>query len=415
MATLKSFKGLRPQKELVKEVAARPYDVLSSEEAREEATKYSLLHITKPEIDFEPGIDVHSQQVYDKAKGNFERYKSEGILVQDKEDYLYIYAQTIEGRTQYGLVGCASVDDYMSGKVKKHELTRPDKEEDRMKHVRITNANMEPVFYAYRAVPEIDELIETIVQTQDPEYDFTSEDGIRHHFWVIKDSGTINKLVQLFNELPATYIADGHHRTAAAALVGIEKKNANPNHTGAEEYNFFMAVHFPDNQLRIMDYNRVVKDLHGLTPKEFLELVRKSFSVNEKGTEEFKPAKLHTFGMYLDGKWYELIAHEDTYDDLDPIGKLDVTILTRSVLHPILDIKDLRTSKRIDFVGGTRGMGELKRRVDSGEMKVAFALYPVSINQLMDIADTGNIMPPKSTWFAPKLRSGLIVHSLEYI
>ena len=415
MATLKSFKGLRPQKELVKEVAARPYDVLSSEEAREEATKYSLLHITKPEIDFEPGIDVHSQQVYDKAKGNFERYKSEGILVQDKEDYLYIYAQTMEGRTQYGLVGCASVDDYMSGKVKKHELTRPDKEEDRMKHVRITNANMEPVFYAYRAVPEIDELIETIVQTQDPEYDFTSEDGIRHHFWVIKDSGTINKLVQLFNELPATYIADGHHRTAAAALVGIEKKNANPNHTGAEEYNFFMAVHFPDDQLRIMDYNRVVKDLHGLTPKEFLELVRKSFSVNEKGTEEFKPAKLHTFGMYLDGKWYELIAHEDTYDDLDPIGKLDVTILTRSVLHPILDIKDLRTSKRIDFVGGTRGMGELKRRVDSGEMKVAFALYPVSINQLMDIADTGNIMPPKSTWFAPKLRSGLIVHSLEYI
>jgi len=351
MATLKSFKGLRPQKELVKEVAARPYDVLSSEEAREEATKYSLLHITKPEIDFEPGIDVHSQQVYDKAKGNFERYKSEGILVQDKEDYLYIYAQTMEGRTQYGLVGCASVDDYMSGKVKKHELTRPDKEEDRMKHVRITNANMEPVFYAYRAVPEIDELIETIVQTQDPEYDFTSEDGIRHHFWVIKDSGTINKLVQLFNELPATYIADGHHRTAAAALVGIEKKNANPNHTGAEEYNFFMAVHFPDDQLRIMDYNRVVKDLHGLTPKEFLELVRKSFSVNEKGTEEFKPAKLHTFGMYLDGKWYELIAHEDTYDDLDPIGKLDVTILTRSVLHPILDIKDLRTSKRIDFVG----------------------------------------------------------------
>lgn len=413
MATLKPFKGLRPPKELVKEVAARPYDVLSSEEAREEATKYSLLHITKPEIDFEPGIDIHSQQVYDKAKENFERYKSEGILVQDEEDYLYIYAQTMEGRTQYGLVGCASVDDYMSGKVKKHELTRPDKEEDRMKHVRITDANMEPVFYAYRAVPEIDELIETIVQSQNPEYDFTSEDDIGHHFWVIKDRGTINKLVQLFNELPATYIADGHHRTAAAALVGNEKKNTNPNHTGAEEYNYFMAVHFPDNQLRIMDYNRVVKDLHGLTPEEFLELLSKSFSVNEKGTEEFKPKKLHTFGMCLDGKWYELIAHEDTYDDLDPIGRLDVTILTRSVLHPILDIQDLRTSKRIDFVGGTRGLGELKRRVDSGEMKVAFALYPVSINQLMDIADTGNIMPPKSTWFAPKLRSGLIVHSLE--
>ena len=413
MATLKPFKGLRPPKEFAKEVAARPYDVLSSEEAREEATEYSLLHITKPEIDFTPGIDVHSQQVYDKAKENFEKFINEGTLLQDKENHLYIYAQTMEGRTQYGLVGCASVEDYMSGKVKKHELTRPDKEEDRMKHVRITNANMEPVFYAYRAVPEIDEIIETIVQTQDPEYDFTSEDDIGHHFWVIKDSGTINKLVQLFNELPATYIADGHHRTAAAALVGSEKKNANPNHTGAEEYNYFMAVHFPDNQLRIMDYNRVVKDLHGLTAEEFLEYLRKSFIVNERGTEEFKPERLHTFGMYLEGQWYELIAHEDTYDDLDPIGRLDVTILTRSILHPILDIKDLRTSKRIDFVGGTRGLGELKRRVDSGEMKVAFALFPVSMDQLMDIADTGNIMPPKSTWFAPKLRSGLIVHSLE--
>jgi uncharacterized protein (DUF1015 family) len=413
MAIIKPFKGMRPPKQLAEEVAARPYDVLSSDEAREEATKYSLLHITKPEIDFEPGIDVHSQQVYDKAKENFEKYINEGILIQDKEDYLYIYAQTMEGRTQFGLVGCASVEDYISGKVKKHELTRPDKEEDRMKHVRITNANMEPVFYAYRAVPEIDEIVETIVQTQDPEYDFTSEDNIAHHFWVIKDRGTIKKLVQLFNELPATYIADGHHRTAAAALVGNEKKNANPHHTGNEEYNFFMAVHFPDNQLRIMDYNRVVKDLHGLTTEEFLELLSKSFSVNEKGAEEYKPKKLHTFGMYLDGKWYELIAHEDTYDDLNPIGRLDVTILTRSVLHPILDIKDLRTSKRIDFVGGTRGLGELKRRVDRGEMEVAFALYPVSMDQLMDIADTGNIMPPKSTWFAPKLRSGLIVHSLE--
>ena len=413
MAIIKPFKGMRPPKQFAEEVAARPYDVLSSEEAREEASKYSLLHITKPEIDFEPGIDVHSQQVYDKAKENFEKYINEGILIQDKEDYLYIYAQTMEGRTQFGLVGCASVEDYMSGKVKKHELTRPDKEEDRMKHVRITNANMEPVFYAYRAVPEIDEIIETIIQTQDPEYDFTSEDDIGHHFWVITDRGTIKKLVQLFNELPATYIADGHHRTAAAALVGNEKKNTNPDHTGAEEYNYFMAVHFPDNQLRIMDYNRVVKDLHGLTAEEFLELLSKSFSVNEKGAEEFKPKKLHTFGMYLDGTWYELIAHEDTYDDLDPIGRLDVTILTRSVLYPILDIKDLRTSTRIDFVGGTRGLGELKRRVDSGEMKLAFALYPVSMDQLMDIADTGNIMPPKSTWFAPKLRSGLIVHSLE--
>jgi uncharacterized protein (DUF1015 family) len=413
MAVLRPFKGLRPPKDLAKEVAARPYDVLSSEEARQEATKYSLLHITKPEIDFEPGIDVHSQQVYDKAKENFEKFKNERVLVQDKEDYLYIYAQTMEGRTQYGLVGCASVEDYMRGKVKKHELTRPDKEEDRMKHVRITNANMEPVFYAYRAVPEIDEIIETIVSTQDPEYDFTTEDDIGHHFWVIKDPGTIHQLVQLFSELPATYIADGHHRTAAAALVGNEKKNTNPNHSGDEEYNYFMAVHFPDSQLRIMDYNRVVKDLHGLVPGEFLELLSKSFSVMEKGNEQHKPQELHTFGMYLDGKWYELIAHEDTYDDHDPIGRLDVTILTKSVLDPILDIKDLRTSKRIDFVGGTRGLGELERRVDSGEMQVAFALHPVSMKQLMDIADTGNIMPPKSTWFAPKLRSGLIVHSLE--
>jgi uncharacterized protein (DUF1015 family) len=413
MAVLRPFKGLRPPKDLAKEVAARPYDVLSSEEARQEATKYSLLHITKPEIDFEPGIDVHSQQVYDKAKENFEKFKNERVLVQDKEDYLYIYAQTMEGRTQYGLVGCASVEDYMRGKVKKHELTRPDKEEDRMKHVRITNANMEPVFYAYRAVPEIDEIIETIVSTQDPEYDFTTEDDIGHHFWVIKDPGTIHQLVQLFSELPATYIADGHHRTAAAALVGNEKKNTNPNHSGDEEYNYFMAVHFPDSQLRIMDYNRVVKDLHGLVPGEFLELLSKSFSVMEKGNEQHKPQELHTFGMYLDGKWYELIAHEDTYDDHDPSGRLDVTILTKSVLDPILDIKDLRTSKRIDFVGGTRGLGELERRVDSGEMQVAFALHPVSMKQLMDIADTGNIMPPKSTWFAPKLRSGLIVHSLE--
>ena len=413
MATLKPFKGLRPPKEFAKEVAARPYDVLSSEEAREEATEYSLLHITKPEIDFKPGIDVHSQQVYDKAKENFEKFINEGTLLQDKENHLYIYAQTMEGRTQYGLVGCASVEDYMSGKVKKHELTRPDKEEDRMKHVRITNANMEPVFYAYRAVPEIDEIIEAIVSTQDPEYDFTTEDNIGHHFWVIKDVGTIDHLVQLFSELPATYIADGHHRTAAAALVGNEKKNMNPNHAGDEEYNYFMAVHFPDNQLRIMDYNRVVKDLNGLTPVEFLELLNKSFSVEEKGTEECKPQELHTFGMYLDGKWFELIANEDTYDEGDPIGRLDVTILTKSVLDPILDIKDLRTSKRIDFVGGTRGLAELERRVDSGEMQVAFALYPVSMKQLMDIADTGNIMPPKSTWFAPKLRSGLIVHSLE--
>ena len=413
MAILKPFKGLRPPKELAKEVASRPYDVISSEEAREEANKYSLLHITKPEIDFEPGIDIHLQPVYDKAKENFDEFRNMGYLVQDEEDHLYIYAQTMGGRTQYGLVGCAGVEDYMSGVIKKHELTRPDKEEDRMKHVRITNANMEPVFFAYPAVPEIDQIIETVVKDQEAEYDFSTEDNIGHHFWVIKDDVKSNRLIALFSEIPATYIADGHHRTAAAALVGNEKKNNNPNHTGDEEYNYFLAVHFPDNQLRIMDYNRVVKDLRGLTPSEFMELLVKAFSVTEKGTGEFKPEKLHTFSMYLDGKWYELIANQDTYDDSDPIGGLDVTILSKSVLEPILGIKDLRTSKRIDFVGGTRGLGELQRRVDSGEMEAAFALYPVSMKQLMDIADTGNIMPPKTTWFAPKLRSGLVVHSLE--
>lgn len=413
MAILKAFKGLRPPKELAKEVASRPYDVLTSEEAREEANKYSLLHITKPEIDFEPGIDIHLQQVYDKAKENFMKFKEEGILIQDEEDYLYIYAQTMGDRTQYGLVGCAGVEDYMSGVIKKHELTRPDKEEDRMKHVRITNANMEPVFFAYPAVTEIDQIIEAVVNDKDAEYDFTTEDDIGHHFWVIKDDAKINRLVEIFSEIPATYIADGHHRTAAAALVGNEKKNNNPNHTGDEEYNYFLAVHFPDDQLRIMDYNRVVMDLNGLTPEQFLELLGAVFSVKDKGTTGFKPEKLHTFSMYLDGKWYELIANQNTYDDSDPIGRLDVTILSKSVLEPILDIKDLRTSKRIDFVGGTRGLGELQRRVDSGDMEVAFALYPVSMKQLMDIADTGNIMPPKTTWFAPKLRSGLVVHSLE--
>lgn len=413
MAILKPFKGLRPPKELAKEVASRPYDVLSSEEAREEANKYSLLHITKPEIDFEPGIDIHLQQVYDKAKENFDKFRNMGYLVPDEEDHLYIYAQTMGGRTQYGLVGCAGVEDYMSGVIKKHELTRPDKEEDRMKHVRITNANMEPVFFAYPAVPEIDQIIEAVVKDQEAEYDFTTEDNIGHHFWVIKDAVKIDRLIALFSEIPATYIADGHHRTAAAALVGNEKKNNNPNHIGDEEYNYFLAVHFPDNQLRIMDYNRVVKDLKGLAPSEFMELLGKAFSVTEKGTGEFKPDKPHTFSMYLDGKWYELIANQDTYDDSDPIAGLDVTILSKSVLEPILGIKNLRTSKRIDFVGGTRGLGELQRRVDSGEMEAAFALYPVSMKQLMDIADTGNIMPPKTTWFAPKLRSGLVVHSLE--
>ncbi|NIS82975.1 MAG: DUF1015 family protein [Anaerolineales bacterium] len=413
MAVLKPFKGLRPPKELAHEIACRPYDVLNSEEARDEATEISLLHITKPEIDFEPGVDVHSQQVYDKAKSNFAEFKKKDLLVQDKDEHLYIYAQTMMGRTQYGLVGCASVDDYMSGVVKKHELTRPDKEEDRMKHVRVTNANMEPVFYAYPAVPAIDAIVEGIVNDQPAEYDFTTEDGIGHHFWVIWDREKIDALVDLFGQIPATYIADGHHRTAAAALVGHEKKLNNPDHKGDEEYNYFLAVHFPDNQLRILDYNRVVKDLNSLRSEEFLDSLKGAFSIEEMGSEAYKPVSLHTFGMYLEGKWYKLVAHEDTYDESDPIGVLDVTILSNQVLDPILDIKDLRTSKRIDFVGGMRGLGELERRVDSGEMAVAFALYPVSMKQLLDIADSGNIMPPKTTWFEPKLRSGLVVHGLE--
>ena len=413
MAILKAFRGIRPPVDIVEELACRPYDVLNSEEAREEANPHSLLHITKPEIDFDPGTDIHIQAVYDKAKENFASFKKKGYLEQDGEEYLYIYAQTMDGRRQYGLVGCAGVEDYMNGIIKKHELTRPDKEEDRMKHVRITNANIEPVFFAYPAVPDIDEIIKDIVEKQDPEYDFTSVDGIGHHFWVITDEKKIQRLIELFNELPATYVADGHHRTAAAALVGNEKKKDNPDHTGDEEYNYFLAVHFPDDQLRILDYNRVVMDLNDLTPEEFLGRLGDVFAVKEKGGEPFKPVSLHTFGMYLQGKWYELIANEGSYDDNDPIGVLDVTILSKSVLEPILNIMDLRTSKRIDFVGGMRGLGELQRRVDSGEMVVAFALFPVSMQQLISIADTGNIMPPKTTWFEPKLRSGLVIHSLE--
>ena len=413
MAILKAFRGIRPPVDIVEELACRPYDVLNSEEAREEANPHSLLHITKPEIDFDPGTDIHIQAVYDKAKENFASFREKGYLEQDGEEYLYIYAQTMDGRRQYGLVGCAGVEDYMNGIIKKHELTRPDKEEDRMKHVRITNANIEPVFFAYPAVPDIDEIIKDIVEKQDPEYDFTSVDGIGHHFWVITDEKKIRRLIELFSELPATYVADGHHRTAAAALVGNEKKKDNPDHTGDEEYNYFLAVHFPDDQLRILDYNRVVMDLNDLTPEEFLGRLGEVFAVKEKGGEPFKPQSLHTFGMYLQGKWYELIANEGSYDDNDPIGVLDVTILSKSVLEPILNIMDLRTSKRIDFVGGMRGLGELQRRVDSGEMVVAFALYPVSMQQLISIADTGNIMPPKTTWFEPKLRSGLVIHSLE--
>jgi uncharacterized protein (DUF1015 family) len=416
MAILKAFKGLRPPKNISKELASRPYDVLNSSEARDEArgNQYSLLHIIKPEIDLPVGIDEHDQVVYEKAKENLQKYKVNKWLVPDEKECLYIYAQTMDGRTQFGIVGCAGVEDYMNGIIKKHELTRKDKEEDRMKHVRITNANMEPVFFTYPAVAEIDCIVENIVTTQKPDYDFIANDGFGHDFCVVRDENTIKEIIGLFKtKVPYTYVADGHHRTAAAALVGNEKKKNNPNHTGNEEYNFFLAVHFPDNQLKIIDYNRVVKDLNGLLPEEFLKALNKNFIVTDQGSEMYKPTKLHEFSMYMTGRWYSFVARPGTYDDNDPIGVLDVTILSNLVLDQILGIKDLRTDKRIDFVGGIRGLGELKRRVDSGEMKVAFALYAVSMKQLIDIADTGNIMPPKTTWFEPKLRSGLVVHELE--
>ncbi|MBI9036809.1 MAG: DUF1015 domain-containing protein [Bacteroidales bacterium] len=415
MAILKAFKGLRPPKKISKDLASRPYDVLNSEEAREEAkgNEYSLLHIIKPEIDLPEDVDIHSQAVYDKAKENFEKFKNKGFLVQDENENLYIYAQTMNGKTQYGIVGCAAVDDYLNEIIKKHELTRKDKEEDRMKHVRITNANMEPVFFTYPAVKEIDKIVEEFVKNNDPIYDFTADDGFGHHFWVIKDKEIIKKIIDHFSKVPYTYVADGHHRTAAAALVGNEKRKNNPNHTGNEEYNFFLAVHFPDNQLTIIDYNRVVTDLNNLSSEEFTQKLDKVFEIKEMGTEIYKPNQLHNFSMYLDGKWYSMTAKEGTYNDDDPIGILDVTILSKLILDNILGIKDLRTDKRVDFVGGIRGLGELKRRVDKGEMKVAFALFPVSMKQLIDIADTGNIMPPKTTWFEPKLRSGLVVHSLD--
>ncbi|HOK60269.1 DUF1015 domain-containing protein [Tenuifilum sp.] len=413
MVKIKAFKGIRPPREIAKEVAARPCGVLNSQEAKAEAGEKSLLHITKPEIDFDPIIDEHTQQAYDKAVENFRKWKERGWLVQDPKDMYYVYAQTMDGRTQYGLVVACHFEDYMEGRIKKHELTRPDKEEDSMIHIRIQNANIEPVFFAYPAHKEMDEIVTNVVTSKKPEYDFVADDGFGHHFWVIDDEATIKRITEIFASIPALYVADGHHRTAAAARVGLEKKNANPNHRGDEEYNYFLAVIFPDNQLKIIDYNRVVKDLNGLTPEQFLQKLNEGFVVEEKGSEIYKPQQLHNFSMYLEGKWYSLTAKPGTYNDNDPIGVLDVTILSNLVLDPILDIKDLRTSKRIDYVGGIRGLGELKKRVDSGEMKVAFALYPVSMKQLIDIADTGNIMPPKTTWFEPKLRSGLVIHALE--
>ena len=416
MAVVKPFRGLRPPRAIVKDLACLPYDVMNSEEAGKMAKgkECSLLHITRSEIDFPPDIDTHSDEVYKKSVENFSKWQKKGWLVQDKTPGYYIYAQTMKGRTQYGIVGCASVDDYLNGIIKKHELTRPDKEQDRMVHIRANNANIEPVFFAYPAVKEIDDIVNNIVTKEKPEYDFVAEDGFGHHFWLVKKKET-NKLIEhLFAEkVPYTYVADGHHRTAAAALVGNEKRENNPSHNGTEEYNYFMAVHFPDNQLQIIDYNRVIKDLNGLTPQEVISRLEKGFIVAEKGVRTYKPRKLHNFSMYLEGKWYSLTAREGTYDDNDPIGGLDVTILTDQILSPVLDIQDLRRSKRIDFVGGIRGLRELKKRVDSGEMKVAFALYPVSMKQLISIADSGNIMPPKTTWFEPKLRSGLVIHLLD--
>ena len=415
MAKVKPFKGVRPPKELVEQVVSRPYDVLNSEEAREEAkgNEKSLYHIIKPEIDFEVGTDEHDPKVHEKAAENFKMFQDKGWLVQDKEDCYYVYAQTMNGKTQYGLVVGAYVPDYMEGNIEKHELTRRDKEEDRMKHVRVNNANVEPVFFAYPDNAELDAIVKKYT-VGTPEYDFVAkDDGFGHKFWIIDDKDDIAKITAEFEKMPSMYIADGHHRSAAAALVGAEKAKQNPNHKGDEEYNYFMAGCFPANQLTIIDYNRVVKDLNGLSEAEFLEKLNKNFVVEEKGTEIYNPSGLHNFSLYLGGKWYSLTAKPGTYDDSDPIGILDVTISSNLILDEILGIKDLRSDKRIDFVGGIRGLGELKRRVDSGEMKVALALYPVTMKQLMDIADTGNIMPPKTTWFEPKLRSGLVIHKLS--
>lgn len=414
MAKIKPFRGVRPPRQLVTEVASRPYDVLNSEEARAEAegNPKSLYHIIKPEIDFAPGTDEHDPKVYDKAVENFNNFQQQGWLVQDDEDKYYIYAQTMDGRTQYGFVIAANVDDYMTGKIKKHELTRRDKEEDRMKHVRINNANIEPVFFAFPDNEVLQNII-TKVTAGEPEYDFVAPDGFGHHFWVISDKATIQTITEEFAKMPSLYIADGHHRTAAAALVGNEKAKNNPDHRGDEEYNYFLAVAFPASHLKIIDYNRVVKDLNGLSEEQFIERLKENFDVVDMGTEIYRPARLHNFSLYLAGHWYSLTPHEGTYNDNDPIGCLDVTVSSDLILRDILGITDLRSDKRIDFVGGIRGLGELKQRVDSGEMKVALALYPVSMKQLIDIADTGNIMPPKTTWFEPKLRSGLVIHKLD--
>ena len=415
MAIVKPFRGIRPPKELVEKVESRPYDVLDSEEARAEAgdNEMSLYHIIKPEIDFTVGTSEYDPRVYERAAENFQKFQDKGWLVQDKQDHYYIYAQTMGQKTQYGLVVGTYVDDYIEGRIKKHELTRRDKEEDRMKHVRVNNANIEPVFFAYPDNAVLDELLKRYAQTE-PEYDFIAPiDGFRHQFWVISDEHDMQTITEEFRKMPSLYIADGHHRSAAAALVGAEKQKQNPNHTGTEEYNYFMAVCFQASQLTILDYNRVVKDLNGLSSEAFLEALSQDFDVEDMGTDIYKPARLHEFSLYLDEHWYRLTAHEGTYDASDPIGVLDVDISSRLILDKILNIGDLRSSNRIDFVGGLRGLGELKRRVDNGEMRAALALYPVSMQQIIDIADSGKIMPPKATWFEPKLRSGLVIHKLS--
>lgn len=414
MAKVKPFKGVRPPRQFVTDVASRPYDVLDSKEARKEAegNPKSLYHIIKPEIDFGPDVDEHDPQVYGKAVENFRLFQDNGWLVQDQEDHYYIYAQTMDGRTQYGIVVAAWVNDYMEGRIKKHELTRRDKEEDRMKHVRVNDANIEPVFFAFPDNESLQQIIDTVT-AEEPEYDFVAPDEFGHTFWVVNEPELIAAITEEFDKIPYLYIADGHHRSAAAALVGDEKAKSNPNHKGDEEYNYFLAVAFPASHLRIIDYNRVVRDLNGLTPQEFLVRLTNDFIVEKKGKEIYKPSRLHNFSLYLDGDWYSLTPREGRYDDNDPIGVLDVTISSDLILRDILGITDLRSDKRIDFVGGIRGLGELSRRVDSGEMKMALALYPVSMKQLMDIADSGNIMPPKTTWFEPKLRSGLVIHKLS--
>ena len=415
MARIKPFKGLRPPKDLVEKVTSRPYDVLSSEEAREEAkgNEMSLYHIIKPEIDFPEGTDEHDPRVYNKAAENFAKFQEKGWLVPDEKELYYIYAQTMNGKTQYGLVVAAWVEDYMQGRIKKHELTRRDKEEDRMKHVRVNNTNVEPVFFAHEDNEELNKIIARYTKER-PLYDFIApNDGFGHKFWIVDKDEDIKRITEIFAGFDSMYIADGHHRSAAAALVGAEKAKNNPNHKGDEEYNYFMAVCFPANQLTIIDYNRVVKDLNGLTEEKFLKKLEEHFVVENKGKNEYRPNKLHNFSLYLGGNWYSLTAKPGTYDDNDPIGQLDVTISSDLILRDILGITDLRSDKRIDFVGGIRGLGELKKRVDSGEMKVALALYPVTMKQLMNIADTGNIMPPKTTWFEPKLRSGLVIHKLD--